>query len=168
MRRPTVNEWTETRVIRAETMTSRRIMIVMAVIVTFIAGMVGGAVVAGSRPRPPELWEIWPEQRQGEVDSMFADYKAGRIIYTALLPVLGSWVKVRVVNDRFRGADYGFVPLSEIGDVPIHFWYLRTEFELKKYDKEHLFVRLDDRYVNDMKRNPTASQYSPASDEEKK
>lgn len=149
-------------------MPARSAIRTIALTTVFLTGLFGGLVIGVvaitvldmTREPEPGLWEISSELRE-EADPMFADYKAGRVLYTTMLPVLGTRIKVRVVNNRYRGADYGFVPLDEVGDAPVHFWFMASGFELKKYDDEHLFVILKDHYVNEIVRDPDESRYTP-------
>jgi hypothetical protein len=111
----------------------------------FLAGMLVLAASHSSREKPPELWELGPERRQ-EADSIFADYKAGKVVYTVVLPVLDTRIKARVVRLHDKG-DYGFVPINELGPMPTHFWYyISGEFGLCVYNREHLFVRINEHY----------------------
>jgi hypothetical protein len=123
----------------------------------FLAGMVVMAVFMASRERPPELWEIGPELRQ-EVDRDFADYNAGKIIYAVILPLLDTRIKARVVK-RYRNADHGFVPISELGSMPTHLWYYQSgTFGLWKYNNDFLFVIIRERYAHELDRNSSESK----------
>jgi hypothetical protein len=119
--------------------TGYTIIVVVVACFAFGAGMVVTAVFMASREKPPELWEIGPELRQ-EADRAFADFKAGKVVYTVMLPLLHTRIKARVVQ-QYRNADQGFVPMSELGPMPTHFWYYNSgEFGLWKYNDEFLFM----------------------------
>jgi hypothetical protein len=109
----------------------------------YLIGVTRGIVLERDRRAnnpPAELWQIDPDFRREDVDSMFADYDGGRLLYTHSLPVFGKRLRVRVVR-RYRGGDYGFVPLRELGDVPDRFWYsMLGKFEIKQYNNDNLFV----------------------------
>jgi hypothetical protein len=167
-----LTRWRDEAGRRDDPMTARQTVLVVASLgipVAFFAGLIVGVTSASSQKPPPEAWQISPEFRRYDVDRMFADYKAGRVIYTVMLPVLGTRVRARVVHNRYSGGDFGFVPMGEIGDLPTQLWYLkRSQFELKKYDDETLFVRIDSRYVIELSGNPSESRYSTEPVEEKR
>jgi hypothetical protein len=97
-----------------------------------------------------------------DVDRDFADYNAGKIVYTVMLPLLDTRIKARVVQ-RYRKADHGFVPISELGSMPTHFWYYNSgEFGLFKYNDEFLFVIIRDRYASDLEGRSNESKFSRA------
>jgi hypothetical protein len=143
-------------------MTDRRVFFAVA-LPMFLFGLVCGGGLVMSRPSPPELWELWPEFRREEVDAMYADFRAGRVRYTAELPVLDGRLKVRVVEE-VRGAHYGFVPLNEVGHVPDHFWYYKNhEFDINKYDTLTLFVSIKERHARTLHKIAGASSVGPGS-----
>lgn len=147
----------------------RRIMLAIVGLIILLIGMVWGASIASSH-REPELWEISPEFRQGyKLEEMFADYKAGRVVYTVTLPLCGTRIKARVVNTMYRGADFGFVPVAELGETPTHFWYYKSgEFELKEFNEGHFLVHIKDRYVSYLIGHSDESKYSPVEKEGRK
>jgi hypothetical protein len=146
---------------RTGPMTDRRLFRAVA-LPRFLIGVVCGVGIRMSNGAP-ELWEIDPDFRRNEVDEMFADFRAGRIQYTVELPVLDGRLKVQMVSD-LRGADYGLVPLSDVGDVPDHFWYYKVhEFDIKKYDDNTLFVTIKDRYGRTLDKTPGAPSVAPKS-----
>ena len=133
-------------------MTWHRATSIIAGIGIFLTRLVCGGIMASSH-RPPELWAIGPEFRQDfHLDQMFTDYKAGRVNYTVVLPLLGTRIKARVFKDRYRKGDFGFVPLAELGPTPTHVWYYKSgEFDVKQYDNDHLLVHIMYTYVSELK-----------------
>ncbi len=134
------------------------VIVVVVACLSFLAGMLALLVLQCSGEKPPELWEIGPELRQ-EADRDFADYKAGKIVYTVMLPLLDTRIKARVVK-RYRNADQGFVPISELGSMPTHLWYYQSgAHELWKYNNDFLFVIIRERYAHELERNASESKF---------
>ena len=142
-------------------------IVIFVAFVSFLAGLVVAAVFIGSHGKPPELWEIGPELRQ-DADHGFADYKAGKIVYTVMLPLLDTHIKARVVK-QYRNVDHGFVPMSELGPMPTHFWYYNSgEFGLWKYNDDFLFVTIRERYARELERRSNESELSRSPREREK
>jgi hypothetical protein len=120
-------------------MPSRQTVLAVAVIavpVVFLTGLIVGLTTDRAGKPPTQPWEIDPDFRREEVDGMFADYKAGRVLYTVHLPVLGRDLKVRMVNET-RVTYEGFVPWDELGDRPTPFWYHKSgECSIQEYDSD--------------------------------
>ena len=134
------------------------VLVVGVACFAFLAGMVVTAVFMTSREKPPGLWELGPELRK-DVDRDFADYKAGKIVYTVMLPLLDTRIKARVVR-QYRNKDHGFVPISELGPMPTHLWYYQSgAYELVKYNNEFLLVIIRGRYANELERNSSESKF---------
>ncbi len=84
---------------------------------------------------------------------MYRNFKAGKIQYTALLPIFGSQMKVQVVNDSTRSASFGFVQMDDSSRLPTHFWYFQAgQFEIKRYNDNILFVVIKDRFKNKLEK----------------
>ena len=132
------------------------VIVTFVALFSFLAGLVVAAVFIGSHGKPPKFGDIGPELRQ-DADHAFADYKAGKIVYTVVLPVLDTRIKARVVRQYDKG-DHGFVPIDELGPMPTHFWYYKSgEFGVWIYDEKHLFVLINEHYKGE---HPGDCKYS--------
>ena len=110
-----------------------------------VVGTVASAVVFRAPPRD-EIYEISPSFR-GEVNKMFADFKQRKILKTVKLTLFAG-CNLGIVA-ALRGGEFGFVEL----DRPlIHFRFYNNDFEIQRFDSQHLFITISDHYMSELER----------------
>lgn len=129
------------------------------IFVGFVIGVVTGVRI-GLLSKTPEAWQINPDFRREEVDPMFAEYKAGRALYTLGLPIVGHVLNVQIVNET-RLTREGFVPLGELGE-PTRFWYVKPgECYIYQYNGATMFVQLRTKYAMGLKHGRIGTGRAP-------
>jgi hypothetical protein len=114
-------------------------------VVSFLAGGLFWAVVVG---RGPEMYEMTDGERE-QAQSLIVDFKNGKIRKRVRLDLTtDNSLDVQIVAFR-RGGAYGFVRMSE----PVRFWWIENRgFRVKKFDDYHLFVAMNDWYLDEFER----------------